>query len=668
MAQIISGRYKLENLIGRGSMAEVYRATDLIEDRIVAVKIPHAESEMDLERIRREAELSMNLRHPSIVEVYDVVSSEGKIYIVMEYVDGVKLSQMIAESGGIPIAQALDISIQICEALSCAHQAGILHRDIKPDNIMLNREGKIKVMDFGLAERVDLLNSALTGEISGTVLYISPEQALGDELDRRADLYSFGVVMYEILTGEPPFKGENALTLIYQHLDEPPPPLKELNPVIPAELEEVVLKLLEKEPGSRYNSADELRKILERLKRDIEEGKLRVEPPEEVEEKAPRYMEMLSEDERKMLKHLPVEEMLRYVLDAAEKEKGEERYQDALNHYQVAVEILNEIGELEEAKKADILCEIAWIHSHITGDLSEALETYHQALAICERLGERRKKAEIFKEIGTIHSIRGEWEISNEAYHESMALFRDLGDLHEVGNIYSNLGINYFEEGNWDLAIENCQQAIEIAERLGYTELLADSNQLMGAIYSERKQWDEAISYYGKALQGFKELKDPRRIAHTNLNMGVAYSEMGMDKEAEEHFMRSEEIARQLGETRLLAFVYMNRAELKSSSEPERARELCGEALSIMRQTDDRPGLAEVYRVYGLVYTSLGEWKLAEQFFENSISIYEENNNKVGIAKVYQHMSEMFRRRGMQSEALSFKRQAQELLRELGVE
>ncbi len=653
MNQILSERYRLEALIGRGAMAEVYRATDLAEDRTVAIKVPYVESESDLGRIRREAELSMTLRHPSIVEVYDVIELEGKIYIVMEYVEGVKLSEIIQE-GKIPVDKALDIAIQICHALNHAHRSGVIHRDIKPDNIMLDSDGKVKVMDFGIAERRDLLNSALTGEIAGTVLYISPEQALGDELDGRSDLYSLGVVLYEMLVGQPPFKGENALTLIYQHLDEPPRSLKDLNPTLPDEIEEIVLRLLEKEPDNRFSSTEELAEELIRVKRDIEEGKLKVEPTGEVEGEVPKYMEMLSESERETLKGASDEEVLRYVLKRAEGEREAERFRNALNYYKVAVEILDEIG-VEDLRKIDLLCQIAWIYSHIMGNLSDALETYHRSLDICDRIGETRKRAEIFKEIGNIHSIRGEWEISNEAYRESMSLFEELGELRELGNIYSNLSMNYFEEGRWELARENCLQAIRIAENIGYMELLADSYQLLGMIHSELRQWDEAISYYEKALQGFKELADLRRIAHTNLNMGVAYSEMGMEREAEECFKRSEEIAEQLEETRLLGFVYMNMADLKSSSDPERAKRLCDDALSIMRLADDRPGLAEVYRVYGLIYTALGKWDLAEQFFKNSIDIYEENNNRIGIARVYRHMGEMFKRR------------ADELFRELGI-
>jgi serine/threonine-protein kinase len=271
--ELLSGRYELGDILGFGGMSEVHLARDTRLHRDVAVKVLRADLARDPSfylRFRREAQNAAALNHPAIVAVYDTGEAEtaaGPLpYIVMEYVDGVTLRDIVHTDGPMPPKRAIEVIADACQALNFSHQHGIIHRDVKPANIMISKTGAVKVMDFGIARALaDSTSVTQTAAVIGTAQYLSPEQAKGDPVDARSDVYALGCVLYEVLTGEPPFVGDSPVAVAYQHVREDPvPPSARLSTISP-ELDAVVLKALAKNPDNRYQSAAEMRADLVRV-------------------------------------------------------------------------------------------------------------------------------------------------------------------------------------------------------------------------------------------------------------------------------------------------------------------------------------------------------------------------------------------------------------------
>jgi beta-lactam-binding protein with PASTA domain/predicted Ser/Thr protein kinase len=257
---IIDGRYRVISRLGSGGMADVYLAQDQLLGREVAVKILHhhfAEDQEFVERFRREASSAAALSHPNIVAIFDRGQWNGTYYIAMEYVAGRSLKALVREQGPLDPAVAIDIVLQILRAARFAHRRGVIHRDLKPHNVIIDEEGRARVTDFGIA-RAGASDMTLTGSIMGTAQYLSPEQAQGYEVSGSSDLYSVGVILYELLTGAVPFEGETAVAIAYKQVSATPRAPSELNPAIPPSLDAVVLRALAKDPAERYADADEL--------------------------------------------------------------------------------------------------------------------------------------------------------------------------------------------------------------------------------------------------------------------------------------------------------------------------------------------------------------------------------------------------------------------------
>jgi eukaryotic-like serine/threonine-protein kinase len=271
--RLLGGRYELDGIVGRGGMAEVFRARDIRLDRVVAVKTLRDDLARDATfqaRFRREAQSAASLNHPSIVAVYDTgedMSSASHVpYIVMEYVDGRTLRDLLRDDRRLLPERALEITDGVLRALDYSHRSGIVHRDIKPGNVMLTRTGEVKVMDFGIARAVSDAQATMTqtAQVIGTAQYLSPEQARGERVDARSDLYSTGCLLYELLTGRPPFLGDSPVAIAYQHVRENPVPPSRLDPEIPPWADSIVLKAMAKDPAQRYQSAAEMRTDIQR--------------------------------------------------------------------------------------------------------------------------------------------------------------------------------------------------------------------------------------------------------------------------------------------------------------------------------------------------------------------------------------------------------------------
>src|SRR4051794_4344216 len=255
---IVDGRYRVLKRLGAGGMAEVWCAEDEVLARRVALKLlggRYAEDPEFRERFRREAQAAAGLTHPNIVGIFDRSEWNGTPYIAMELVDGRTLKELVTERGPLPPEIAVSLTVQILRALGHAHKRGIVHRDVKPQNVIIDGEGQAKVADFGIA-RAGNSEMTQTGAMVGTVQYLSPEQAQGLPVDRRSDLYSAGIVLYELLTGRVPFDGEAPVATALKHVSERPVPPGQLRPGIPPALEAVVLHALEKDPALRFQTAE----------------------------------------------------------------------------------------------------------------------------------------------------------------------------------------------------------------------------------------------------------------------------------------------------------------------------------------------------------------------------------------------------------------------------
>ena len=256
--QKINGRYEIIRSIGEGGMANVYLGYDTILDRNVAIKILRGDLSNDekfVRRFQREALSASSLAHPNIVEMYDVGEDDNIYYIVMEYVEGKTLKQLLKKRGSLTLSEAIDIMLQITDGMAHAHNSYIIHRDLKPQNIMIKDDGQIKITDFGIAMALNATQLTQTNSVMGSVHYLPPEQASGKGCTIKSDIYSMGIIFYELLTGSLPFRGENAVEIALKHMRDPLPDLREENPSIPQSIENIILKSTAKNPKNRYDDA-----------------------------------------------------------------------------------------------------------------------------------------------------------------------------------------------------------------------------------------------------------------------------------------------------------------------------------------------------------------------------------------------------------------------------
>ena len=286
--QKINDRYEIIKTIGEGGMANVYLAYDTILDRKVAIKVLRGDLSNDekfIRRFKREALSVSNLSHPNIVEVYDVGEEDGNYYIVMEYIEGKTLKQLLQKRGALTLNEVIDIMTQLTDGLAHAHEAYIIHRDIKPQNIMIEDNGLVKITDFGIAMALNSTQLTQTNSVMGSVHYLPPEQANGKGSTVKSDIYSLGILMYELLTGSVPFKGDTAVEIALKHMKEKIPSIRKQNPTIPQSVENIVLKATAKNPKNRYDNVRDMYKDLQTaLQRDNEKRLVYEYPENDLEE------------------------------------------------------------------------------------------------------------------------------------------------------------------------------------------------------------------------------------------------------------------------------------------------------------------------------------------------------------------------------------------------
>ena len=323
--QKINDRYEIIKNIGEGGMANVYLAYDTILDRKVAIKVLRGDLSNDekfVRRFQREALSASSLSHPSVVEIYDVGEDNGTFYIVMEYVEGKTLKQLIKKRGSLTLSESIDIMLQVTDGISHAHDSYIIHRDLKPQNIMIKDDGMIKIMDFGIAMALNSTQLTQTNSVMGSVHYLPPEQASGKGCTIRSDIYSMGIVFYELLTGNLPFKGENAVEIALKQMRDPIPSIRKKNSSIPQSVENVILKATAKNPKNRYSDAKEMHAdLLTVLNEDrMSESRLTFKYPEHETEELKPTKKVVKEEIRVKAKEEkePTEEVIAKPVDNEE--------------------------------------------------------------------------------------------------------------------------------------------------------------------------------------------------------------------------------------------------------------------------------------------------------------------------------------------------------------
>src|SRR6056297_3684140 len=275
IGKLLNDRYKIKKQRGSGGMALVYEAQDILLDRKVAIKMlrPEFVSDEDfINKFRHEAKAVARITHPNVVSIYDIVESENSLYLVMEYIEGKDLKSLIQKRGKLSVVEALDIANQVTAGVEVAHENNIIHCDIKPHNILITDNNQVKVTDFGIARAVTSSTMTITDTIMGSAHYFSPEQAQGKEINTYSDIYSIGVVLYEMLYGKVPFNGESPISVALKHIQNEPKELKEVLPSVPEKVNELIMKTLAKDPEKRHDNATDLREeIVETLKYDKSE-------------------------------------------------------------------------------------------------------------------------------------------------------------------------------------------------------------------------------------------------------------------------------------------------------------------------------------------------------------------------------------------------------------
>lgn len=306
--QRISGRYHILEKIGGGGMANVYKAHDVILDREVAVKVLQPQFSSDeqfIHRFRREAQAATSLNHPNIVNIYDVGEEDDTYYIVMEYVEGQTLKELIQMKGALDVEEAVGYMEQMLSALSHSHANQLVHRDIKPHNILVRHDGLLKVTDFGIARAISAATITHTNSVMGSVQYLSPEQARGGQVTFKSDIYSLGIVFYEMVTGRIPFSGDTAVSIAIKHLQHDTPSIKDLNEQLPQSIDNMIKRATEKDPLKRYDSIQDMEEDLSTV---LHPSRLEEEPYNQaVDEEATKVIPVIKDEDLEKTIEAPVE-------------------------------------------------------------------------------------------------------------------------------------------------------------------------------------------------------------------------------------------------------------------------------------------------------------------------------------------------------------------------
>jgi tetratricopeptide (TPR) repeat protein/tRNA A-37 threonylcarbamoyl transferase component Bud32 len=544
---VLADRYKVLSVLGRGGMSIVYKARHQLMDRVVAIKMLHAQLVSDpqsLNRFQLEAKAVSALNHPNIIMVYDFgITEKGLPYLVMDYLEGMSIADIIQEEGQLEVARGVNIFMQACDALAHAHFKNVIHRDLKPSNIMLitgeDGEGVVKIVDFGIAKLLSPDGQSMqrltqTGEVVGSPLYMSPEQLMGHKLDARSDIYSMGCVIYESLTGKPPFLGDNVIDTMRKHLDEAPTPLKTARAdlAIPEHLEHVVLKALAKEPIDRYQTMRELRDDLSSdLPVDLRPGEKKPQPPRPVSLQKtlhlPPSTEMTLAGSPKLVTGIIAGIVVvgAITLWAVFWPSGPMQHYLATTKWE---ELNQQIDALVPQNRYD-----------------DAVKLARQELKIAEGFGEGDQRfLRSLRNLGSLYQIVQDYPNAADMFKRLLAIDTKLFGPEDprVADCLDNLASVYNHQGKYEEAEKLWLKALAIKKKaLGPNDLQTSYTlNLLGKFYDSRERYAEAEPLLKQALgirsKLLKEV-DPERTLVLH-NLALLYDHQNRDAEAEKLYQQ----------------------------------------------------------------------------------------------------------------------------------
>jgi len=547
IGQTIS-HYKILEKLGEGGMGVVYKAEDLKLERTVALKFLKTQmlgNEQEKWRFVREAQAAAALDHPNICTVHEIDEAEGRTFIVMAYVEGQNLQEKI-ESGPLPLDEALDIAIQAAEGVQAAHEKGITHRDIKPANMMITTKGQVKIMDFGLAKLAGRTVLTKEGITMGTAAYMSPEQVRGEEVDHRSDIYSMGVVLYQLLTGLLPFEGAYHLAVMYAITNEDPKPPRELNPAIPPQLEVVILKAMEKKSEKRYQNSAEMENELLELQETLGSKEARKKHSRRVlARQGERYQatimeKMLSSHTKTVLKYVvPLliitvgiatwlfksDDLRTDDYEKAKREFARARVNAAMFYLKENKPGLA-IKELESAVKSDPSYSLAWsilAAANIRArELDLAISQSRKAIEL------DRNNSDAYYNLAYALEEKGELDAALEPYTEAVKIDSTFTQAYSaLGNLYVKL--NKAQE-----AVQILTTAVRMTPESEYIYLLYKN---LGKACFALEQYDRAIKFLEHSVQ-----LQPVEVPETIYFLAKAYEAAGMKRESIEQWKHYVEI------------------------------------------------------------------------------------------------------------------------------
>ncbi|HEY9870406.1 MAG TPA: tetratricopeptide repeat protein [Candidatus Obscuribacterales bacterium] len=716
----LAGQYEITALVGIGGMSAVYKARDRYLDRVVAIKLLHshlAAHPASLRRFEHEAKAVSHLVHPNIVSVFGYgISPRGEPYLIMDYLAGTSLAGLLREKHRLPPARALELFLPVCDALALAHKKGILHRDIKPSNIMLitDEQGSelVKLVDFGLAKLlpgadIEAPRLTQTGEIFGSPLYMSPEQVMGHTLDARSDIYSLGCVMYEVLSGEPPFVGDNIMETMYRRVSEEAPPLaREL--AIPRELETAVLVALSREPGQRYRSMDELKQDLELIRQGDAGRSRRLRgarklPTARIKKVVSRALPVAAAAAmlisgivtwKTMSARAPEEHDSPWLRFDSEGQKllDQGSFAGAERLLVAAVKEAEHFGEQDrrliasleklarayraqaknkDAAKAESRIAVLKEHNRYgeqgenLDELAELTLSLVPATIAKHDQGESRHLAEKLNRLGTLCMNQKSYERAEELLQSALTLENKTLEPDDavIARTLTVLAVLYGSKvGRYDLAEPLLNRAMDIRMRtLGPTHPEVAYNLYnLADLYEAQGQFSKAEESYEKALEIYERAygRNATEVAMTLSGLGGLYRSRGKFEEAEPLLKEALRIYRsnEGSDKVTLAYSMNNLAGLYfSEAKYDAALPLYEQALGILEKSAgvEHPSVAMLANNLGLVYYKQGNYAKAEPLLRRALSIRQRSlpPGHPQIAQSLNSMAELYRSQRRYAEA-----------------
>jgi len=643
---VLGGRYEILSMLGEGGMGTVYKARDRELDRVVALKVirPEVASRPEiLQRFKQELILARQVTHRNVIRIYDLGSAEGMRFITMELVEGQDLKSLLEQKGKLGTGEAAGIAQQVCLALEAAHSEGVVHRDLKPQNVMIDKQSKARVMDFGVARSLEAGGMTQTGALMGTPEYMSPEQVRGEKADGRSDLFALGIILYEMLSGKTPFAAETAMGTMFKRTQERAAPLAELDRGAPRGLSDIVSRCLETDPQKRYQSAREVYDALEEWKRNPARAEAQAVKPV-ASRPARRSVAMVGSALAVVLvAGAALGYMFRDQLFGGGNPGNEARKPAPPQPPPSQPETPRpEAPAASAPKPASPVVDAAarlydeGIQLTKKGNYAEAAKKLTQALEMRRKSGDKRGAAAVLEELGRVDQRQGKRDTALAELNEALKIWRETGDKAGVGNALVDLGEVREAMGQAEEALKLYNEALPIKRGLREEAGQAEVLQRLGGILLAKGQLEEAQASLQSALQVREKLKSPGTTGGTLYLLGEASRRMGEYDLALDEYRRAQGMFRDAGDkVHEAAAIGAAGAVSAERGRFGAALSLRRDALKMIREAGDKgPWLAGITGDYGNALSETGQFEEADKSLADALQRARQLQDKTLIARV----------------------------------